>query len=179
MLYHIVTEDSITYYFENRNKKNILKSGRNLRLMEQTGLIFIKEYTDYLFFIHEWISGCCTPPDLVFIDKNDSKELIRINHDNFIYENQEKDYVMYFNDTTQTHFIYHNLETNKKQSIEFKEKEVKNSAVKNEVLEIHYLFEVYNLKDGIIKIEFKNASNSTEKYIIFTRQLNEETTPNS
>ncbi len=85
-LYWQLNCDSTWLTFENRQKV-ILKSCEKEMLLEckRIGLLFIKEYPNYILFIHEWISGCCTTPDLVFISKENGLELNRVSKYQFIW----------------------------------------------------------------------------------------------
>jgi len=114
ILYWKINCDSAVYCFENNKKTRSLKSGSDYFLIDKIGLIFIEEYNDYLFFIDELISGCCTPPDLVFLNKIDASEINRIPSSHFVFGNPEKDYVTYFQDDSLTQFIFHDLNNDKK-----------------------------------------------------------------
>ena len=136
MLYWQINCDSVAYCFENNKKIVYLKSGSDYSLIERIDLVFIKEYDDYLFFVNELISGCCTPPDLVFLNKEDATEINRIPRAQFVYGNPEVDYVTYFQNENLTEFIFLNLKTNKKYKTIFDEGIIEN-AVQNNSHAIH------------------------------------------
>lgn len=79
--------------FENK-EKIILKSCPDIDpvLCSRLGLNFMKEYSSYFLFKHDWISSCGSPPDLVFINKENGKELKRISNELFLWGNLEDNY---------------------------------------------------------------------------------------
>ncbi|WP_373397828.1 hypothetical protein V8V91_25460 [Algoriphagus halophilus] len=107
--------DSSWLTFENKEKV-ILKSCENETVYgcQRAGLGFLKEYKNYLLFQYEWISGCCASPDMVFINKETGKEIKRIPHEQFVWGDIEKDYLLYFSDSTFTSLILLDHLTDKK-----------------------------------------------------------------
>lgn len=93
--------------FENKDKQ-VIKSCEvsDVYECERTGLHLLKEYPNYLLFNYKWTSGCCTPPDIVFISKENGKEIKRINNDQFIGGDIDENYLLYFSDTTYKKLIY-------------------------------------------------------------------------
>jgi hypothetical protein len=159
MLYWKINCDFASYCFENNNRITYLKTSSDFELIERIGLTFIKEYKDYLFFVDELISGCCTPPDIVFLNKYDASEINRIPSSQFVYENIEKDYVTYFQDDKLTKFIFHNLKTNTRKMTVIEEGLILNSIQNNKAL---YISDVLSLieNDKSIKLELNITSDS-------------------
>ena len=150
-LYWQLNCDSTWLTFENKQKV-ILKSCENEMILEckRIGLSYMKEYPNYLLFIHEWISGCCTPPDLVFISKVKGVELNRISKNQFVWGDANLNYVLYFADSTYTKLIYLDHLTDKEYSYKFEESIITESATINEVLHINDLFK--NIEELSFKI---------------------------
>lgn len=74
-------------------------------------------YPKYVVFYHKWISGCCTPPDIIFMDNKVPKELRRIDSQSMIQ--LEDDYCLFFNDTTYNSASFLALNSNKSTMIYF------------------------------------------------------------
>jgi len=159
--------DSSWLTFENKGKY-ILRTCKEQRVheCERTGLNFLKEYPNYLLFIYKWISGCCTPPDLVFIDKENGKEIKRITNERFIWGNSDENYALYFSDTTFSKLIYLDHNTDYQYAINFKNRKVQSSAQSNQVLQLTDLFKNFKKKDGELTFDFKTSSGQVEKMTI-------------
>lgn len=166
-LYYQWNCDSTWLTFEN-DEQIILKSCSDFdpMLCSQLGLNFIKEYPNYLFFIHNWISGCCTPPDLVLIDKETGREKERISNDLFVWGDTDKNYALYFSDTTYTNLIYLDHTSNNKITNQFEEDKVRKSANKNKVIQLNDLFKNFNKDQGKLSFEFINEEGATESISI-------------
>lgn len=156
--------DSTWLTFENK-EKIILQSCIDLDpiLCSRTGLQFIKEYPNYLFFVHNWISGCCTPPDLIFIDKVTGKEQQRVPNTLFISGDSDENYALYFSDTTYTELIYHNHELNMKYIYLFPKDKVLNSVTKNEALKLNDIFKEFKREQELFTFNFINEKGITEE----------------
>lgn len=160
ILYWKINCDLVEYCFEKNSKITTIYS--NQYYDHRLGMSFKKEYDDYLYFVNQVISGCCTPPELVFLDKNNASEINKISSDNFIYANSEKDYIIYFKDTTLTSVTYHNLKTNKKSLTNIgniMEKSINNNS-------INHVTDLLNIETNKekVKLEVQIDSNTTQKF---------------
>lgn len=165
MLYYKWNCDSTWLTFSNKKEQIILKScpDSDPIMCSRLGLNYIKEYPNYLLFIHEWISGCCTPPDLVYIDKKTGKEKERITNDLFVWGDPDKDYALYFSDSTYTSLIYLNHKSDQKFTYKFEEGNVLNSAKKHSVLKINDLFENFRHVNEYFLFDFKKSTGNSEE----------------
>ena len=127
--------DSSWLTFENK-EKFILKSCNEVNVYGclRTGLDFLKEYPNYLLFQYKWVSGCCTPPDLIFLNKENGNELRRISNSQFIWGDTDENYTLYFFDTTYNRLIYLDNNTDQKHICKFDKEQVNQSVTKNNVL---------------------------------------------
>lgn len=157
--------DSTWLTFSNKKKQVILKSCSDFDpiLCSRLGLNYIKEYPSYLLFVHEWISGCCAPPDLVFIDKESGKEKGRITNNLFVWGDTDKDYALYFSDSTYANLIYLNHKSGQKFTYQVKEGKVLNSAKKHAVLQLSDLFDNFRIENDYFIFDFKNSMGYFEK----------------
>ena len=165
MLYYKWNCDSTWLTFERNNKQIILKSCSDFDpiLCSRLGLNYIKEYSNYLLFIHKWISGCCTPPDLVFIDKETGKEKKRITNDLFVWGDADKDYALYFSDSTYTNLIYLNYNTDQKFTYQFNEEIISKTVQKYSVLKLSDLFSNFRNDNEFFLFDFKNNHGNPEE----------------
>jgi len=150
LLYWKINCDSAVYCFENNNKIRYLKSGSDYFLINRIGLTYIEEYNDYLFFKDELISGCCTPPDLVFLNKIDASEINRIPSSHFVFGNPEKDYITYFQDDSLTEFIFHDLNTNRKNMTVLENNIVLRAIDNNSIIHVNDLVNINDDGNEII-----------------------------
>ncbi len=166
-LYYQWNCDSTWLTFENKEQV-ILKSCTDIDpiLCSRIGLNYTKEYPRYLLFIHNWISGCCTPPDLVFIDKLTGKEKERITNDLFVWGEADKNYALYFSDSTFTELIYLDHEMDKKHTYWFKEGKVLKSVSKNEVMQLSDLFKNFKKDKELFVLDFKIETGEIERITI-------------
>jgi hypothetical protein len=156
-LYYQWNCDSTWLTFENQTPVTLNSCTYiSLILCSRLGLSYLKEYPNYLFFIHNWISGCCTPPDLVFIDKLTGKEKKRIANDLFVWGDTDKDYALYFSDTTYTNLIYLNHLSNNKSTYQFEDSEVAKSITKNNTIHLNDLFKNFIKEENSLRFEFTN-----------------------
>lgn len=156
--------DSTWLVFENKEKK-VLRSciGEDVYDCERTGLNFLKEYPNYLLFQHKWISGCCTPPDIVFINKVNGYELRRITNDSFVWGDIDENYVLYFSDTTYTSLIYLDNNTDQEFTTRFDKSQVDKSVAKNHVSQITDLFNNFKRNENDITFDFKTSEGIIKK----------------
>lgn len=167
ILYYKWNCDSTWLTFEGKNKRIIKScSDEDPILCSRTGLSFIKEYPNYLLFAHYWISGCCTPPDVVFIDKKTGEEKKRIENSLFVTGDADKDYLLYFSDTTYTSLVYLNHSTNKKSYYRFDKGEVLESMRKNAILQLSDIFYKFKKEKGYFAFEFKNQQGNIKEHKI-------------
>ncbi|PKL79419.1 MAG: hypothetical protein CVV25_08215 [Ignavibacteriae bacterium HGW-Ignavibacteriae-4] len=159
--------DSTWLTFENKQKV-ILKSCEKEMILEcgRSGLFFLKEYPNYLLFVFEWISGCCTTPDLVFISKQNGLEIKRISKDLFVWGDNDLDYSLYFSDTTYTKLIYRNHITDIEYLYNFDEYLVVESAVENNVMSYDKLFVNFIIDNDKFKFDFLKPDKKIEKISI-------------
>jgi len=148
--------DSAWLTFENKDKI-ILRSCEKMDVYEceRTGLSFLKEYANYLLFQYKWISGCCTPPDIIFFNKVTGSELRRITNNLFVWGDIDENYVLYFSDTTYTNLIYLDNNTDKEFTLRFNNNQVDNSAAKNQMLQFTDLFKNFKKNRDNFTFDFK------------------------
>ncbi|MGB1248038.1 MAG: hypothetical protein ACPG4Z_04075 [Chitinophagales bacterium] len=165
VLYYNWNCDSTWLIFSNKKEQVILKScfDSDPIMCSRLGLNYIKEYPNYLLFTHEWISGCCTPHDLVFIDKESGKEKERITNALFVWGDTDKDYSLFFSDSTYTSLIYLNHKSDQKFIYQFEEGKVFNSVKKHSVLQISNLFDNFRNENEYFLFDFKNNMGNSEK----------------
>lgn len=170
-LYYQWNCDSTWLTFEN-DKKIILKSCSDVDpiICSRLGLQYIKEYPNYLLFVHNWVSGCCTPPDIVFHDKETGLEKKRITKDLFVWGDVDHDYALYFSDSTYSTLKYINHKLNHEISYRFKENEVLKSTENHSVLKLSNLFNNFRIVNGTLIFDFKNKTGYIEEIRI---KLNE------
>jgi hypothetical protein len=156
--------DSAWLTFE-RSRKSILKSciNEDVYSCDRIGLVFLKEYPRYLLFEHRWISGCCTPPDLVFLRKEDASELKRIKNSQFVWGDVDENYALFFSDSTYKKLIYLNHISDKEYSIQFLEGQVNNSAKTNHVLDQATLFKDFVKNESSFTFYFKTEKRVWDK----------------
>ena len=88
-------------------------------LTDRLGLCFPQEFNNYTLFYERWISGCCMPPDMVFMDKENGLEIDRISIQVFIWHDYEEDYILSFTDSLYNSIEYLDLNTNKTRTTSF------------------------------------------------------------
>ena len=167
MLYYQWNCDSTWLTFK-KEEEVILKSYLDCDpfLCSSLGLTFIKEYPSYLLFIHNWSSGCCTPPDLVFIDKSTGHEKKRIGNWQFIWGDADEDYALYFTDTTYTDLVYLNHETDVEYPYPFESKKVRESLDNNGAMYLHDIFSNYDKKYNSFIFKFTTENGDSEKIVM-------------
>lgn len=148
--------DSAWLTFENENKI-ILKTCKDelFESCQKTGLNFLKEYPSYLLFQYRWVSGCCQPPDVVFISEVTGREINRVYSSQFVWGDIGDNYLLYFSDTTYTELIFLNHITEKKKSSYFDPDLVLSSTKANDVLSINSLFKDFELIENELIFSFK------------------------
>ncbi len=135
----------------------------NVYECNRTGLNFLKEYPNNLLFQYKWISGCCTPPDLIFFNKENGNELKRISNSQFIWGDIDENYALYFSDTTNTRLIYIDNKTDKEYIFQFDNEQVNKSATKNQVLQLTDLFKHFKKDDNYFVFDFMSSNGSFEQ----------------
>jgi len=75
---------------------------------------FIKEFDSKLWFKQQKVPGCCYPPSHFLLNAKVGTTLWEVQEDLFVQENQEKNLVFYFSDTTFTQLVAFDLMKNKK-----------------------------------------------------------------
>lgn len=163
-LYYLWNCDSTCLVFEN-DKKVILKSSNELDpiLFSKTGLNFLKEYPNYLLFCHYWISGCCVPPDIVFLDKETGTEMKRISNDLFVWGDVDENYAVYFRDSSLTELIYLDHSTDKEHQIHFKQNEILTSIKANGSIFTADLFNNFKKNKTELTFDLKVTKERVEK----------------
>ena len=156
--------DSSWLTFENKGKILLSSCNKsNVYSCESTGLNFLKEYHNYILFQYKWISGCCTPPDLVFFNKDNGKEIKRITNELFIWGDIDDNYALYFSDKTYNDLIYLDHNTDNQYLIHFENGQVLSSANKNNVLQLSDLFKDFKKIKDDFTFEFKASDGKIEK----------------
>jgi hypothetical protein len=158
ILYQAGNCDSSWIYLTNEEGKFInLKTCYNEEILicDKLGLIFLEEYPDYLLFEYKWVSGCCDPPDVLFLDKFSGKEIRKIDKFDFISGDTEYDYLLYFTDST-----YKNIEllfhkTGKKYSYSFIDNRIIKMLELGTVIFPRDIFENINLSDSYLTFDYK------------------------
>lgn len=165
MLYWQYDCDSTWLTFENK-EKIILKTceAESVFGCNRTGLNFIKEYNNYLFFIHEWISGCCVSPDLVFLSKENGQEIKRVKSEYFIWGSIDDDFALYFSDSTYMDLVYLNQINLEETHIKFKDEEVNQSINENNINQLSDLFKDVKKEENQIVFKFKNREGDIEEF---------------
>ncbi len=156
--------DSAWLTFENKETV-ILKSCKNETVYEcqRTGLGFLKEYPNYLLFQYQWTSGCCASPDIIFISKESGKEINRISQDQFVWGDLEKDYLLYFSDSSSTSLTLLDNLTEKVYKMEFHANEIDKSIRENQVLQLTDLFKNIQKTDKALTFEFVSFRGNLEQ----------------
>lgn len=120
MIYWQYNKDSSWLTFETKQKEKKILNTMYDNLMGYThrlGIQFIDEYPNYAFFIEEVISGCCTPPNLIFLDKKDGKKINTITSNQVIPNSDRDSFCTYFNDNYDS-IVTLDLARNKRSFIE-------------------------------------------------------------
>lgn len=164
MMYWQWNCDSAWFTFE-MLWKTVLKScqGADPSFCQRTGLNFLKEYPTYLLFKWDWISGCCAPPDILFLDKKEAKELRRIAHTEFVWGSTDENFITFFADTLLEKLVYLELEDNKEYFVSFSSGEVIESARKNGGWGLKELFTDFKKSPSHISMVFKQANGAMKE----------------
>lgn len=121
---------------------------------DQLGTRFIKEYENYLFFIHEWISGCCTTPDYILIDKATGNELTRIPSQLAAHSSPEEDFFLFFSDSTLTEMHYLDLKTEADYRFDMKQYRLEESAQSFGAINLNDFINFPQFKGDTVIVEF-------------------------
>jgi hypothetical protein len=122
LIYWNYNQDSSWLVYEESNGNITILNYFDQSMMNYTYLLGtqnIKSYSNYSLFQHEWISGCCTPPDIIFMANDEPKELFRIGSHQLIRFDTDDDYCLFFNDTTLNTGKYINLNRDISTTFEF------------------------------------------------------------
>lgn len=167
MMYWQWNCDSSWLTFENREKL-ILKSCDEVNVYGclRTGLNFQKEYPNYLLFIYKWISGCCTPPDIVLISKDNGREIKRIPNVQFVWGDSDEDYVLYFSDITLNELIYLDHNTEDQYVYQFENGKIQGLADKNQTTSLSDLFENFKKNDENFTFDLIVSNEEKERIVI-------------
>jgi len=159
--------DSSWLTFKNKVEV-ILNSCKEPNVYEcrKIGLNFLKEYPNYLLFQYKWVTGCCTPPDLLFINKENGKEIKRITKDLFVWGDVDENFVLYFSDLKYVELIYLDHNKDNQYVIHFENGEVQNSTEQNQVLQMTDLFKNFMKQSGEFTFDYKASYGKTEKLTI-------------
>lgn len=163
-MYYLWNCDSTWLTFE-KNEKVILKSCPDFEpiLCERIGLNLIKEYPNYLLFIHKWASSSSWSPDFVFINKETGHEDKRIVKDLFVWVDSDEDYVLYFSNATFSELVFLDLKLDKEIPFSFDEEEVLNSIVNNKIIQVSGLFKNFKMSKGLCEFDFVNNEGKVER----------------
>lgn len=150
--------------FENK-KKVILKVCEDaiIYVCDRVGLSFLKEYPNYLLFQYQWISGCCTSPDVIFISKDNGSELRRIDSGLFVWGDTDENYILYFSDTTYRELIYMDNNTDRKYTFSFATAQIDKSISENHVLQVADLFKNFKKDKNEFTFDFKSSEGVMKK----------------
>jgi len=161
-LYYQWNCDSTWLTFENKEKV-ILKSCSDIDpiLCSRVDLNFIKEYPNYLLFRHKWTTTSFTPPDMVFINKDNGKEINRIAKEQFVWGDSDKDYLLYFSDNTLNELTYLDHNTDNKHVVKFEDGKIQDLADKNQTIRLADFFK--NFKKGEENFTFEIIVSNEEK----------------
>lgn len=155
--------------FENK-KKVILRTCENETIYscQRTGLEFLKEYKNYLLFQYKWASGCCTSPDVIFFNKDSGIEIERVPQDQFVWGDIEKNYLLYFSDSTLTTLFLLDHLTDKKYSMQFEPHQIENSINQNMVMRLNELFVnlVKNENELFFELKLENGKLISKRFEI-------------
>ena len=159
--------DSSCLTFENKVKR-VLKTCKEINelVCDKAGLFFLKEYPSYLLFEYKWISGCCDSPDIIFYSKEAGLELNRISKELFVWVDIDKNYLLYFSDTTYNSLICLNHYTDIKHVLSFDKGKIIKSLECNHVLQLAELFENFREENGCLTFNFKDFDRKIEQFKI-------------
>lgn len=93
--------DSIVLYFETSSgvKTKLNDNQMSIDYLDRLGESFGKEYRDYALFIQRVISGCCTPPNILFRDKHTGRIMDTIYSGyNILYDYEHDILISYIDD---------------------------------------------------------------------------------
>lgn len=158
--------------FEHKEKL-ILKSCKKESVYEcdRLGLMFLKEYSNYLLFMYNWISGCCISPDIIFVNKDTGQEISRINSDLFVWGDDDENYVMYFSKTDSQYSKLYYLDhiTNVEYVYSFKKGEIRKSLKRNNASQVSNLFNNFKKDETEITFDYTNSKGQIETVKILFR----------
>lgn len=159
-LFWKVSCDTISYNFQNKHGKIVrLKTcfGKESINCSRSGLSFLEEYPNYLLFKYDWVSGCCQPPDILFLDKFTGEKVNKINMSEFIYGETELDYTLYFDNGNHEELILLFNQTDKKYSLSLPKNRI-NKTLKTYKTYPSDLFKNFNLNSESFTFEYEYLS---------------------
>lgn len=122
MIYWQYNQDSSWLTYEDINGVKTMLNTMYCPMMHysyQLGMQRYDVYPKYAVFYEELISGCCTPPNVVFLDNSTAKELRRI--DSYSFIRLDEDYCIFFKDTALNTASFLDLKTDKTTTLIFPE----------------------------------------------------------
>ncbi len=122
MIYWQYNQDSSWLTFEDINGVKKMLNTMYCPMMGYSyklGMQRYDVYPKYAVFYEELISGCCTPPNVVFLDNSTAKELKRI--DSYSLIRLDEEFCMFFIDTTLNTASFLDLKTDKTSNVIFPE----------------------------------------------------------
>lgn len=120
LIYWQYNQDSSWLNFEDINGVKTILNTMYCPMMGYTyklGMQRYDVYPKYAVFYEEIISGCCTPPNVVFLDNSNAKELKRI--DSYSFIRLDEDFCMFFKDTSLNTASFIDLKTDTKTDVIF------------------------------------------------------------
>ena len=110
--------DSAHFYLHNKddNRYSLTRIDSEVEYdyVGRLGLGFVKEYKDYLLFKWEIISGCCTPPNIILLNKYDAKIIDTIDSYQYIHVDVKNDWFIYNEIDSMERIVLMNLHNMKK-----------------------------------------------------------------
>lgn len=159
--------DSAWLTFENTDKV-ILKScdQETVYGCDRIGLQFLKEYSNYLLFQYQWISGCCDSPDMVFLSKETGIEIRRIPKEQFVWGEVENDYLLHFSDTTLTSLVFLDHRSEKQYHVEFDTGEIEGLMNANNAIYVKDLFSNFQRSEDEFSFSMRSEDSGTTTHHI-------------
>ncbi len=122
MIFWQYDQDSSWLTYEEVNGKKTILNSVYCTLMGYTyqlGTQLFDVYPNYVVFVHEWISGCCTPPDIIFMNIQKPIEIKRIASHSLIRLDGRQNLCIFFTDSTLNNAQVLNLKTDMTTNIQF------------------------------------------------------------
>lgn len=156
----------LTFISTNGNSKILTSLEPDLsNYATRLGSSLVKEINGSIWFKHRWISGCCMPPDIFFINPNNGKENLRIQSQQLINVDYDNNKILYFEDTTYTNIIYLNLDTNTERKMDFSKENFKSQFQMGYTL---YPMDIFNnviYSESMVRFYYNNGTLKKELII--------------